>query len=79
MAYKLIEAAQSRRRAVNASAASSPTTPGRARLCWREIRERHTRRMPRHRIQFKSAIEVEVVPGLVELEVAVPRLRPAVW
>jgi len=22
---------------------------------------------------------VEVVPGLVELEVAVPRLRPAVW
>jgi hypothetical protein len=23
--------------------------------------------------------ELEVVPGLVELEVAVPRLRPAVW
>jgi hypothetical protein len=61
MAYKLIEAAQSRRRAVNASAASLPTTPGRARLCWREIRERHTRRMPRHRIQFKSAIEVLIL------------------
>jgi hypothetical protein len=24
-------------------------------------------------------IDPEVVPGLVELEVAVPRLRPAVW
>ena len=24
-------------------------------------------------------LRVEVVPGLVELEVAVPRLRPAVW
>jgi hypothetical protein len=24
-------------------------------------------------------LTAEVVPGLVELEVAVPRLRPAVW
>ena len=28
---------------------------------------------------YVSAINAEVVPGLVELEVAVPRSRPAVW
>jgi len=27
----------------------------------------------------RLAAVAEVVPGLVELEVAVPRLRPAVW
>jgi hypothetical protein len=29
-------------------------------------------------IEFDKA-KVEVVPGVVELEVAVPRLRPAKW
>jgi hypothetical protein len=29
--------------------------------------------------ETKEAFEEEVVPGLVEVEVAVPRLRPAVW
>jgi len=27
----------------------------------------------------ERVVVVEVVPGLVEVEVAVPRLRPAVW
>jgi hypothetical protein len=31
------------------------------------------------RLRMLGALEAEVVPGLVELEVAVPRLRPAVW
>ena len=29
--------------------------------------------------QNELADTIEVVPGLVEVEVAVPRLRPAVW
>jgi hypothetical protein len=30
-------------------------------------------------IVYDVPLDPEVVPGLVELEVAVPRLRPAVW
>jgi hypothetical protein len=39
------------------------------------VSERHHRGLGRG---FGVAISVEVVPGLVELEVAVPRLSPAV-
>jgi len=38
----------------------------------------HSRRQAGRDVKNAEADE-EVVPGLVELEVAVPRLRPAVW
>ena len=34
---------------------------------------------PIQALQIQAHVPVEVVPGLVEVEVAVPRLRPAVW
>ena len=47
-----------------------------------ELEESGTRRRPlalRRVSRCHSRHLGEVVPGLVELEVAVPRLRPAVW
>jgi hypothetical protein len=43
------------------------------------IADRVAQTVVARRLEAKVEPIFEVVPGLVELEVAVPRLRPAVW